>query len=236
MFLEYDIKRNFGHWRFDKEGVKYNLLVKLLKERHPLESIETIKNLIAWHIFFGAFKSSNTNESFYPNLFERWEEEDEDDYEEEEEEEEKGRVPQAEKEAPHLYYSGDGTYQKEFDYYWKKLVPGQGNADTVQGELLRCISSIVYDRYNNGFGNNREDETEQLAKYQGKFTTYLKNPDAFNRFYRYYREIDFGYQHYVDDNWIGDIFFDRIVDAIIKYIMNSEELELLPEGDKYFKE
>jgi hypothetical protein len=33
------------------------------------------------------------------------------------------------------------------------LVPGSGMCDTIEGEMLRAISKIYYDYYNNGFGN-----------------------------------------------------------------------------------
>lgn len=192
-------------------------------------------------------RPEDVKESFYPTLFESEQtdhfdeieneendyQEDEDNYEEEQEDK---TAPSAHKDAPHLYWNNEGTYEKEYEKYWKELIPISGNADTIQGELLRCISSIIHDRYNNGFGNDKEDEARQLYKYKEKFIPYLKNPDAFNRFYRYYNDINFGSGRYVENNWIGDVFFDGIVDAIIKYIMNSEELESLPEMDKYFKQ
>jgi hypothetical protein len=43
---------------------------------------------------------------------------------------------------------------EEFQQYWNALVPSEGPAKTVQGELLRAANKIYYDYYNNGFGNN----------------------------------------------------------------------------------
>jgi hypothetical protein len=37
---------------------------------------------------------------------------------------------------------------------FEQLVPGSGNCDTLQGELLRASSKIGYDWYNNGWGCN----------------------------------------------------------------------------------
>lgn len=37
----------------------------------------------------------------------------------------------------------------------KELVPSRGPAPSVGGEIMRAISSIYYDHYNNGSANNR---------------------------------------------------------------------------------
>lgn len=37
---------------------------------------------------------------------------------------------------------------------FEQLVPGSGNCETLQGELLRASSKIGYDWYNNGWGCN----------------------------------------------------------------------------------
>lgn len=51
------------------------------------------------------------------------------------------------------YWDGKGEYQDEYNRLWDKLVPGSGSAETSHGELLRIISRIYYDWYNNGFAN-----------------------------------------------------------------------------------
>jgi len=43
-----------------------------------------------------------------------------------------------------------GELEKRSDDYFNKLVPGQGNADTIEGELLRAINKIIYRYYNDG--------------------------------------------------------------------------------------
>jgi hypothetical protein len=53
------------------------------------------------------------------------------------------------------YWNNTGTYQKEYEILYSELVPSMDNADTLEGELLRAISSIYYDAYNNGFYNNK---------------------------------------------------------------------------------
>ena len=43
-----------------------------------------------------------------------------------------------------------GELEKRSDDYFNKLVPGHGNADTIEGELLRAINKIIYRYYNDG--------------------------------------------------------------------------------------
>ena len=40
--------------------------------------------------------------------------------------------------------------EKRVDKYWGELVPGEGNAATIEGEILRAINKIVYRYYNDG--------------------------------------------------------------------------------------
>lgn len=51
------------------------------------------------------------------------------------------------------YWCGTGAHEKLYRRLFKLLVPKSGNADTAQGELLRAMSKIYYDYYNNGCCN-----------------------------------------------------------------------------------
>jgi hypothetical protein len=72
---------------------------------------------------------------------------------------------------PHTYWSGTGALQKEYDALYEKLVPAQGAADTIQGEVLRAASKIVYRHYNDGDEFNRASY-RQLEQYIGPVTSY----------------------------------------------------------------
>ena len=48
------------------------------------------------------------------------------------------------------YWCGKGKYEKSYKYFFNKLVPSHGNADTPDGELLRIVSKIYYRYYNDG--------------------------------------------------------------------------------------
>jgi len=49
-----------------------------------------------------------------------------------------------------LYYYGIGQYQKECGELWRQFVPASGQADTVQGELIRVITKLEDECLRNG--------------------------------------------------------------------------------------
>jgi hypothetical protein len=73
--------------------------------------------------------------------------------------------------TPHTYWSGTGPLQKEYDALYNELVPSQGKADTIEGEVLRASSKIVYRHYNDGDEFNRASY-RQLEPYIGPVTSY----------------------------------------------------------------
>ena len=48
------------------------------------------------------------------------------------------------------YWDNNGAYQKEYDALYDELVPNTGEADTLHGELIRAVSRLAYDYFNNG--------------------------------------------------------------------------------------
>ena len=73
--------------------------------------------------------------------------------------------------TPDTYYSGTGQLQKEYDALYAELVPSMGKADTIEGEVLRAASKIVYRHYNDGDEFNQAS-FDQLEKYIGHVTSY----------------------------------------------------------------
>ena len=62
------------------------------------------------------------------------------------------------------YWDEEGKYQEQYTTLFETLVPGQGNADTVAGELIRAASRLYYDCYNNGMGNNTSGAVNYLLE------------------------------------------------------------------------
>lgn len=51
------------------------------------------------------------------------------------------------------YWSNKGKYQADYDRL-SGLMPAMGPAETVAGELIRAVSKLGHELYNNGMGNN----------------------------------------------------------------------------------
>ena len=73
--------------------------------------------------------------------------------------------------TPHTYWSGNGALQDDYSRLYDELVPSQGKADTIEGEVLRASSKIVYRHFNDGDEFN-EASFDQLEPYIGKVTSY----------------------------------------------------------------
>lgn len=55
------------------------------------------------------------------------------------------------------------TWQEQHEELWQMLVPGQGAASTIQGELIRIIGKVFCEIYDNG-GCNWDDEYEKMLE------------------------------------------------------------------------
>ena len=48
------------------------------------------------------------------------------------------------------YWNNNGKHQKEHGELWARLVPAEGKANTVAGEVLRAVSRLYYRWFNDG--------------------------------------------------------------------------------------
>ena len=58
------------------------------------------------------------------------------------------------------YWSETGVYQKEYNELYKKHIPNSGSCISLNGELIRAISRLTYEYYNNGNCNAYESHWE----------------------------------------------------------------------------
>lgn len=56
------------------------------------------------------------------------------------------------------YWDETGAYQLDFDMLTKQLMPPNGEAETVNGELIRAVNRLYYEYCNNGNCNACEIE------------------------------------------------------------------------------
>jgi hypothetical protein len=68
------------------------------------------------------------------------------------------------------YWSNTGMFQKEYDNLYDLHVPSSGSSNTIGGEIIRTISRIYYDYYNNGLcnlvqnvGNYNSDDSDDCV-------------------------------------------------------------------------
>ena len=69
------------------------------------------------------------------------------------------------------YWNGTGRLQAEYDELYNQLVPASGAAETLEGEVLRAASKIVYRHFNDGDLFNKAS-FDQLKGYIGTVTSY----------------------------------------------------------------
>lgn len=60
------------------------------------------------------------------------------------------------------FWSRKHPLYDEYKELYDELVPSTGAADTIEGELLRAVSNIYYDHYNNGSCNAKVRMSEKL--------------------------------------------------------------------------
>jgi hypothetical protein len=68
------------------------------------------------------------------------------------------------------YWNGNGRHQELYDRLYTELVPDSGPADTYYGEILRAISNVYYDVYNNGCANlafSMREDVETVVDWRG---------------------------------------------------------------------
>lgn len=128
------------------------------------------------------------------------------------------------------YWDESSPYMAEYQEFWEELVPREGEADTLQGELLRMISRISYDYYNNGFGNDRSEEAQFLNQHANLFKPQMRDPNIWDTFYSLYEDIAFGndteFYKKVEDEYGSDYddeddFDPYSMDSIEDYIKRN---------------
>jgi hypothetical protein len=113
------------------------------------------------------------------------------------------------------YWNQKGKYQAEYDRL-AELMPAMGNCDTVAGELIRAVSKLGHDFYNNGMGNNTSGALN-----------FLKAKGAVDRvtyqvIYEYTRGLLYS-GHYEGD--LFQLAMESMVDQTVKFILANPQLE-----------
>lgn len=59
------------------------------------------------------------------------------------------------------YWSSSGKYYKEYKELYNKLVPERGPSKFLNGELIRAVSRLLHEYYNNGNINAKQEHYEE---------------------------------------------------------------------------
>ena len=126
------------------------------------------------------------------------------------------------------YWGNSGSYQKEYKELYDKLVPPQGECDTIHGELVRCIGKLQYDYGNNGWCNTRDVKYKWNECYvcdgNGGF---YDEEDNYEGCYNCDGELGL-YTEVIEDVQI-DRFYDLMLGFLKNHMKNKEVVENLEE-------
>lgn len=111
--------------------------------------------------------------------------------------------------TPRNYWNHNGRHQKAYNSLNSALVPSSGACETVEGELLRAVSKIYYDAYNNGGGNNVSGPLcflkEKLPGFKSEWFSAIEEPAHGNGGYS---KADYG-------------ILEEMTDTTIRYVKSK---------------
>jgi hypothetical protein len=122
------------------------------------------------------------------------------------------------------YWSSKGSFQKEYDEMYKRLVPPEGKAATKAGEILRTVSSIYYDQFNNGGWNLEGGRAQDVHG-----LLYLVPDEKRAEAIRFTTPLSIMSDELSEasfDSWLKEL--DTFVDWVIQYAAEIENKEGLP--------
>lgn len=116
------------------------------------------------------------------------------------------------------YARGEGRYDEEYADLWARLVPRGGQAETVQGELVRAIGRLASECYRNG-STNWDDGFRAFAEFAER---HVRDASVFDEsticgieqdlaeIQRYGEEEEPPYEE-------GEDAFDRLTDRVVEW-------------------
>ena len=124
-----------------------------------------------------------------------------------------------------IYWHNAGKYQADYGRLCDELIPGMGAADTVAGEILRSVTRLAYDLYNNGMGNNTSGAVNFLLA-KG-----VVDHETHATIYEYTRGMLY------DGRYEGDalqVAIERTIDFAVEFILAHPGLTTTANGEDMF--
>lgn len=110
-------------------------------------------------------------------------------------------------------------YFEEAKFIWKNYVPKSGQADTVQGELLRAIEKLRYEAQDNG-NINWDDRFEMFCDY---IWSTLSSWGQFNVEILTEIQNDLDRIRNYANPYVKDDLYDRVTDYIMEWYLENKE-------------
>lgn len=125
------------------------------------------------------------------------------------------------------YWNGNGKYQSVYDKLWNDLVPGAGEAETTEGELIRAVGRLSYEWYNNGNCNALYEECVIDSMYQ-EFLDLIEMhvPDTRELIVRMSDIIkyeNYSRSQYTEDN---ELVYVELTDRVVEYVAGRLNIAL----------
>jgi len=122
------------------------------------------------------------------------------------------------------YWNNQGKFQADYDRL-VELMPAMGSSDTLAGEMIRAVSRLGYDLYNNGMGNNTSGAVNFL---QAKGAI---DQDTHATIYEFTRGRPYEGRYEGDELQVA---IERAVDMTVEMIMRNPQLLTMANTEDMF--
>lgn len=135
------------------------------------------------------------------------------------------------------YWNNSGKFQKEYDEMYQELVPLRGPAPTVKGELIRAVSRLYYEAFNNGNMNAQEwgqdedgyrDEDEDEYEDEviiGVTYFYMSFLEFISKIVPDSSSICDKIEGYImSENPINDKIYDELINKVVKFCLSGNPI------------
>lgn len=147
-----------------------------------------------------------------------------------------------------MYWDGEGAYEAEYKRLYDELVPSSGRSNSFQGEVMRAVSRLYYEYYNNGNCNAcvevsscpywELDDDEEM-EYEYVITEFYQGFIDIIDSYLYRRRNEEGVelinkiQKLIPNCSFGEVQlnqkYERLMDIVLYELSNDDNRDEIPE-------
>lgn len=149
------------------------------------------------------------------------------------------------------YWNGEGAYEAEYQRLYDEFVPSSGRSNSFQGEVMRAVSRMYYEYYNNGNCNACE-EIPACAYWELDDEDEMEYEYAVSEFYQEFIDIIYSYlyrrgneegaelikniEHEIPNCSFGEMQlerkYERLMDIVLYELSNDDNRDEIPEWYK----